>query len=269
MAGTERTSRDFDADRTIFVTGAAQGVGEAVARRFLADGARRFALVDRATAELERVARDLQAAGAQVVPIAAELARVDDCRASVTAAQAAFGPIDVLCSCAGLTSRGGIFDTTPQTFDDLFAVNVRAPFFIVQSALPAMIERGRGVIVNISSMLAHGGPPNLLPYSASKAALNVLTKSLANSVRRQGIRAHAINLGWTATPGEHVTQTQVHGMPQDWAAREGARQPFGRLLVPDDPAGVCAFLASADARMMTGCIIDLEQWVAGTLEVTG
>lgn len=265
MAGSARPSEDFQ-DRTIFVTGAAQGVGEAVARRFLRDGARRFALVARATGELDRVARDLDTGGAQVVPIAAELARVEDCRAAVAAAQAALGPIDVLCNCAGLTSRGDIFNTTPETFDALFAVNVRAPFFIAQSALPAMVERGSGIIVSISSMLAYGGPPHLLPYSASKAALNVWTKSVANTVRRNGIRVHAINLGWAATPGEHVTQTQVHRMPADWAEREGAKQPFGRLLVADDPAGVCAFLASPDARMMTGCIVDLEQWVAGTLE---
>jgi NAD(P)-dependent dehydrogenase (short-subunit alcohol dehydrogenase family) len=122
------------------------------------------------------------------------------------------------------------------------------------------------VIVNISSMLAYGGPPNLATYSASKAALNVLTKSAANTWKRDGIRVHAINLGWTVTPSERRVQTTLHGQPADWAEMIGKRMPFGRLLAPGDAASVIAFLVSDNARMMTGNIIDLEQYVMGTFE---
>ncbi|UIN21221.1 SDR family oxidoreductase [Herbaspirillum frisingense] len=252
--------------RTVFVTGASQGVGEAVARRFAADGQANIVVVARDAARLSRVADQLTEMGSSALSIQADLADVAECRRAVKEAEAKFGSIDVLCNCAGLTARGDIFNTTPETFDRLFAVNVRGSFFVIQEALPAMIAAGRGgVIVNISSMLSYGGPSFLLPYSATKAALNIITKNVANTVRFQRIRVHAINLGWTDTPAEHETQTRLHGLPENWAQVEGAKQPFGRLLESDDPAALCAFLASKDASMMTGCIIDQEQWVAGTL----
>lgn len=250
----------------IFITGASQGVGEAVARRFAAAGAKRIALVARDESRLDRIASDLRAMDCAAIPIVADLSKVEDCRRSVAEAEQELGPIDVICNCAGLTLRGDIFNTTEEVFNQLFAVNVRGSFFIMQSVLPAMIKSGRGgVIINISSMLSYGGPSFLLPYSGSKGALNVITKNVANTVKNHRIRVHAINLGWTDTPAEHQTQTKVHGMPQDWATVEGKKQPFGRLLNADDPAKLCVFLASDEAEMMTGCIIDQEQWIAGTL----
>jgi NAD(P)-dependent dehydrogenase (short-subunit alcohol dehydrogenase family) len=80
------------------------------------------------------------------------------------------------------------------------------------------------------------------------------------------VRVFAINLGWTVTPNEHRVQTEFHRLPEDWAETIGAKQPFGRLLNPDDPAGVVAFLCSEDAGMMTGAIIDLDQFVAGAVD---
>ncbi len=108
--------------------------------------------------------------------------------------------------------------------------------------------------------------PFLLAYSASKAALVALTRGAANTLKRDGVRVFGINLGWTWTPAEQDVQTRVHGLPADWSQTIGARQPFGRLLLPEDPAGLIAFLASPDARMMTGAIIDLDQYVAGTVD---
>ena len=122
------------------------------------------------------------------------------------------------------------------------------------------------MIVNICSMLAYGGPPFLLAYSASKAALATLTKGAANTLKRDRVRVFGVNLGWTATPSEHHVQTERHGLPADWAERIGAKQPFGRLLIPDDVADLVAFLISPGARMMTGAIIDLDQFVAGTVD---
>ena len=250
---------------TLFVTGGGQGIGEAIARRLVNEGARRVTLAGRTQASLDRVARDLRGMGAEVATALLDLQDVDNIRECVSAAQKAFGPISILANCAGVTDRGGIFDTTPEVFDRLFHTNVRGNFFLMQAALPAMVEQRRGVVVNISSMLAHGGLSHLLPYSATKAALNLITRNVAHSLRASRVRVHAINLGWTVTPAEHITQTQVHGFPDDWAEREGDKQPFGRLLTPQDAAGLCAFLASADAAMMTGTVIDLEQWVSGVL----
>jgi NAD(P)-dependent dehydrogenase (short-subunit alcohol dehydrogenase family) len=162
--------------------------------------------------------------------------------------------------------RCGIDDTTSQSFDLLFDVNVKAPLFLMQHAAREMKKAGQGVIINITSMLAHGGLPNLATYSASKAALVVLTKSAANTYKREGIRVFAINLGWVATEGEHKTQTEFHGLPQDWAETIGKRMPFGRLITAEDVAGVTSFLVSEPARMMTGAVIDYEQMPVGVFD---
>jgi NAD(P)-dependent dehydrogenase (short-subunit alcohol dehydrogenase family) len=251
---------------TIFVTGAGQGVGEAVAKRLVAEGANRATLVGRRSAPLEKVANDLRAQGCEVLIATGDLSKVADCKRVVEEAQAAFGPIEIMCNCAGATDRGTIFDMSEDAFDRIFQTNVRSTFFTMQTALPAMVERRKGVVINISSMLAYGGVPHLAAYSASKAALNTLTRNVANTVRHDRVRVHAINLGWTVTPAEHQVQTQVHHLSEDWAEREGAKQPFGRLLNAADPAALCAFLSSEEAEMMTGTVIDLEQWVIGTLD---
>ena len=129
-----------------------------------------------------------------------------------------------------------------------------------------MRKRKAGTIINVSSMLAHGGPPNLSTYSASKAALCTLTKSVANAVKRDGIRAFAINLGWVHSEGEQALQTGFHGLPQNWAEEIGRRMPSGRLIVPDDVAGLMSYLVSPSAQMMTGAIIDYEQMPVGVFD---
>ena len=162
---------------------------------------------------------------------------------------------------AGTTARGGLAGTAPELF--AVAVNVRAPMLAMQVAAPSMTDRG---FVNVASMLAHGGPPFLATYAAGEAARVALTRNTANARKPDGVRAHAVNLGWTWTPGEQRTQTEVHGLPDDWRETAGAAQPFGRLLMPEDPAALAAFLASPPARMMTGAVIDLDQVVAGCVD---
>ncbi len=253
-------------DRVAIITGAAKGVGEGVAQRFLKDGIGKLALADMDEKALEATAAKLRRSGADVIALAGDLSKVDNCASAVEKTIAKFGRVDILANCAGSTARGGILDTTEDTFDRLFAVNVKAPFYMIQHVAKDMLKRKSGVIVSISSMLAHGGPPFLLTYSATKAALVTITKSAANTFKRDGIRVFAINLGWTVTPTEHHIQTQVHHEPENWADTVGKAQPFGRLLTPEDPAGVISFLVSKDAHMMTGVIIDLEQFVIGTTE---
>ena len=248
--------------RTAIVTGAAQGIGEAAARRLVREGVGRLLLIDRNAEGLGAVAASLD--GAEVRTLALDLADAEALRARLGEAVAELGSVDVLVNAAGATDRGGLLDTGAATFDKLMAVNARAPFLTMQAVAPAM-PRG-SAIVNVASMLAHGGPPFLLAYAASKAALVTLTKGAANTLKRDGVRVFAINLGWTVTPAERETQTGIHGLPESWAENLGARQPFGRLLEPEDPAGLIAFLFSPDAAMMTGAIIDLDQFVAGTVD---
>ena len=254
------------ATRTALVTGGAQGIGEGVARRLVAEGVGQIALVDRNEAGLAAVAKALAALGADVLPVVAELSSVAACRSAVAQTIARFGKIDILANCAGNTERGGVLDTDEALFERSIAVNLRAPFFLIQEAAKDMKRRKSGVIINIASMLAYGGPPHIAIYSITKAAVVALTKNAANALKRNGIRVYAINLGWAVTPQEHQLQTKLHGLPEDWAERIGAKQPFGRLIIPDDVGGLCAFLVSQDAAMMTGNIIDLEQFVMGTMD---
>lgn len=247
------------------VTGAAQGVGAAVAERLARLGARTVILVDRDGAGLAAVAARLGPLGAHPVVIAADLTGIEAAQALIAEQAGRLGRLDLLVNAAGLTDRGGIEDTSVSTFDRLFAVNTRTPFFVLQACLPFLRVRG-GVAVNVCSMLAYGGPPFLLGYSASKAALVALTKGSANALKRDAIRVFGINLGWTVTPNEHRMQTGLHGLPEDWATAVGSKQSFGRLLVPGDVADLVGFLASPGARMMTGAVIDLDQFVAGTVD---
>ncbi len=251
--------------RIALVTGGAQGIGGASAERFLKDGFRGVVLVDRNTEMLAAKARELSRFGA-VETFAADLMDVATPERAVAHCLEKFGTVDVLVNAAGSTERCGIDDTTPAAFDRLFDTNVKAPLFLMQAAVKPMLQQKSGVIINMTSMLAHGGPPNLATYSASKSALITLTKSAANTYKRDGIRIFAINLGWILTEGEHKTQTEFHKLPEDWHVTMGKRMPSGRLISAEDVAGVCAFLTSPPAMMMTGAIIDYEQMPTGVFD---
>lgn len=251
--------------RIALVTGGAQGLGFAAAKRFLEIGFGGVMLLDRNGPKLKEAAARLQPLG-RVETIEADLMDLAVSARAVTATIAAFGAIDVLVNAAGNTERCGLDDTTPDSFERLFGINVRAPYFLMQEAVKPMRRKGAGTIINVSSMLAHGGPPNLTTYSASKSALNTMTRSVANTVKREGIRVFAINLGWVHSEGEQALQTGFHGLPQNWAEEIGRRMPAGRLIVPDDVAGLFAYLVSPSAQMMTGAIIDYEQMPAGVFD---
>ena len=174
--------------------------------------------------------------------------------------------LDILVANAGVSKAATIEETTVADFDNLFAVNVRAPFFLMQDAVKLMKKSGKGgSIASISSQSAHGGQPFLTPYSMTKGALNILTRNAANSVRKDRIRVNAINLGWSHSPGEEAVQ-KSDGSPADWLKKAEARQPFGRLVYPKDVAALVGYLMSDEAEMMTGALIDLDQNVAGTYE---
>jgi NAD(P)-dependent dehydrogenase (short-subunit alcohol dehydrogenase family) len=252
-------------NRTALVTGAAQGVGAAIAARLAGEGVARFILVDRNAAGLEATVAELAQKGVRATPVVADLLDIEGALAAIRPHLDALGGLDILVNAAGLTDRGGLDDTDIATFDRLFGVNTRAPFFLMQMAAPSL-RRRRGVIVNICSILAHGGPPHLMTYAGTKSALATLTKGAANTLKRDRVRAFGINLGWTVTPSERRVQTERHGLPANWPEVIGAKQPFGRLLIPEDVADLVAFLVSPGAGMMTGVIIDLEQFVAGTVD---
>jgi NAD(P)-dependent dehydrogenase (short-subunit alcohol dehydrogenase family) len=249
------------------VTGGTQGLGEAVARLFAERGAAGLVICGRQAEKGRAVAADLTAQGCRTEFVPADLARLDEVGAVTAAAERAFGRIDALVNAAGITDRGTIFDTSPELFDRMVAVNVRAPFFLMQEAAKLMRrERIEGAMVNILSMSAHGGQPFLTPYSMSKGALATLTKNVAFALMPWRIRVNGLNLGWMNTPGEDAIMRRAHGASDGWLERAAAEQPFGRLIEPAEAARACAFLASAESGLMTGAIIDFDQSVAGCYE---
>ncbi len=252
------------AGKVAVVTGGTQGLGEAVARLLAARGAEGIVVSGRDAARGERVRAELEQAGAKAMFVAAELAELEQVRAIVRRCDETFGRVDCLVNAAALTDRGSILGTTPELFDRMFAVNVRAPFFLIQDAARLMRREGRGgTIVNILSTSAHGGQHFLSAYSASKGALGVLTRNVAYALMRDRIRVNGLNIGWMDTPGEHAIQGRAHAAPADWLERAGEGLPLGRLLDPGEVARAVAFLCSEESRPMSGSLVDFDQSVQG------
>jgi NAD(P)-dependent dehydrogenase (short-subunit alcohol dehydrogenase family) len=246
------------------VTGGAQGIGEATARLLAARGAAGVALVDRQVERGEAVAKSISEAGTKAIFVEADLADHDAVGRVMPAVDAAFGRVDVLANVAGLTDRGTILDTDLTLFDRMFAINVRAPFFLMQDAIKLMQrERALGTIVNVLSVNAYVGGPNLAAYSASKGALLTLTKNTASAVNAMRIRVNGVMPGWVDTPGEHATLKRFHGAQEGWLEEAEKLRPFGQLLKSDGVARVIAFLAGPESAPMTGSILDYEQTVFG------
>jgi NAD(P)-dependent dehydrogenase (short-subunit alcohol dehydrogenase family) len=256
------------AKKVALVTGSTQGLGEAIARR-LVDEAMIEGLVicGRNGANGERLAREFSTRGCRTEFVPADLASVEDCRRVADTVGRVFDRIDILVNSAATSERGTILDTTPELFDRIMAINVRAPFFLMQAAIRIMIDRGiTGSILNIISMSSHGGQPFLSPYSTSKGALATLTRNVATAVRKHRIRVNGLNLGWMDSTAEHAVQKKFHGAGDDWLQKAENEQPFGRLIKTAEVAEFTAFLLSERSGLMTGSIIDFDQNVTGTHE---
>lgn len=254
--------------RIAVITGATQGLGEATARLFAERGAGGLVICGRNATRGEAVAADLSAKGCKTVFVRADLAYLDQCRTVIARADETFGRVDTLVNVAAITDRGTILDTSPELFDTMFAVNVRAPFFLIQDAVKIMIREGlKGTIVNVISMSGYGGQPFITAYCASKGALQTLTRNTGYALMRNQIRVNGLNIGWMDTPGEHHVQKLYHGASEDWLTKAEAGQPFGRLLKPAEVARTIAFLASDESGMMTGALVDMDQSVTGCSDV--
>ncbi len=249
------------------ITGSTQGVGEGVARLMAARRAAGLVLCGRNEARGQAIAKALSDQGCRTVFVEADLREVAQGQEVINQAEARFGRLDCLVNCAAATDRGSIESTTEAIWDKIFDMNVKSQFFLAQRAIEVMRRHKiEGTIVNIGTIVAHGGPPFLIPYSSSKGALSIMTRAIASAVRRDRIRMNTLNIGWTNTPREHIVQTEVHGRPEDWLVTVSKEQPFGRLIEVDDVARAVAFLASAESGLMTGAVIDFDQNVIGAMD---
>lgn len=243
--------------KVAIVTGSTQGLGAAIARRFVEHGAR-VVLSGRNEDNGRRLAGEL---GPAAVFERGDLARVEDCRALVERATAAFGGVDVLVNSAADTSRAGLESFTPDFFDRMFALNVRAPLLLAQAALPSLKER-TGTVINIGSVNAYMGAPVLLVYSAAKGALMTASKNMANALQHERVRVFCLNVGWMETEGEHAVLAR-EGKPADFIERAGKNLPLGRLMQPAEIADWCLFLSQPSTAVFSGAVIDLEQFPFG------
>jgi NAD(P)-dependent dehydrogenase (short-subunit alcohol dehydrogenase family) len=249
--------------KIVVVTGSTQGLGAGIARRIVELGAAGIVVTGRNAERGESVRAELEAAGTDAVFVAAELAEPEDCAEIIRACDERFGRLDGLVNAAGLSTRGTIDDTSVELWDLLFAVNVRAPFLLLQHGARLMRRTGDGgSVVNIITMASHGGDPVLTAYASSKGALATLTRNAGYSLQPDRIRVNGLNIGWTATEGENVVQADT-GASGDWLERADADAPLGRLLRPEDIAPMVTYLLSDAARLVTGSVIDFDQKVHG------
>ena len=251
--------------KVALVTGATQGIGQAIAEALAQSGASGLLLTGRDPARGRQVAEALSGSGVEAEFVAADLADPAVPSQLIARCVERFGRIDLLVNAAGMTDRASVVDGSLDDWAKLFDVNARAPFFLMQGAIAAMRDRGEGgAIVNILSINTHCGGADLAIYSGSKAALAVLTKNAANAHRFDRIRVNGINVGWADTPAERIMQSETLGHGPGWLDAANASQPFGRLLQADEVANLAVFLLSDAAGPMTGALIDQEQWVAGS-----
>lgn len=246
------------------ITGGTQGLGAAIARQFAEAEAGGIAIVGRGREKGERKAAEItEATGVPVHMITADLGRMEDVQRVIPATDTEFGKVDILVNAAALTDRGNLLNTTPELFDQMFAVNTRAPFFLMQAAVRVMEREGTGGrIVNIGSTSSRAGQPFIAPYCASKSALSTLTRSAGFALMRNRIHVNQLDIGWMASDGERALQLEESGDP-DWEVKANEKLPFGRLLDPAEVARAVLFLASDDAGIMTGSVIHYDQSVWG------
>jgi len=255
--------QDFEG-RVALITGGTKGLGLAVADLLRARGAAGLVIVGRDEAVGSAAAAALTDSNCRAVYVAADLSEVAGCEAAVEAVDAEFDTCHALVNCAAKTDRGTVWDTSADLWDEMLALNVRAPAILAQGVARIMARGGiDGSIVFIGSVAHHGGAANLMAYSTSKMALVALTRSMANQLMRHRIRVNLINPGWMDTPTEDLTQRRWEGATDGWLERAEAVQPWGKLIKPPEIARTIVHLATPESGMMTGANIDWDQTIVG------
>lgn len=239
--------------KTALVTGGARGIGRAISLRLAAEGARVAVHYGSSAVAAGQLVEHIEARGGTAFAIQAKLGAPADSEALWAAFDAHADGVDIIVNNAGILGAGGPYAQALESdYDEVFAVNTKAPFFLVQQGLGRLRDGGR--IINVSTSITHGSRnPDLLAYSMSKAAIDALTGGLAKSLGRRAVTVNAVGPGATATDMNAARLATPEG-------REAiaASSPLNRVAEPEDIAGIVAWLASDDARWVTG------QWIDAT-----
>ncbi|SDJ17138.1 3-oxoacyl-[acyl-carrier protein] reductase [Paraburkholderia steynii] len=236
--------------RVVVITGGARGIGYAVAQRALRSGAA-VALWDVDTERLERSAKELSELG-KVAAVTVDQTKEAEIDAAVSQTLAAHGAIDVLINCAGITGGNGTtWELEPDMWRRVIDVNLIGPYLACRAVVPQMLKQGYGRIVNIASVAGKEGNPNASHYSASKAGLIGLTKSLGKELATKNILVNAV------TPAAAKTEI-FDSMKQEHIDYMLSKIPMNRFLLPDEAASLILWLASEDCAFSTGAVFDLS-----------
>lgn len=233
-------------DKSVIVTGAAQGIGRACAEAFAAEGAR-VLIADVAMDAAAEVERAITEAGGTARVVRCDVGDKAQVEAMVEAAVEAFGGVDILINNAGTIKTADFLELEEEDFDRVLRVNLKGMFLVAQAAAKRMVAQGGGAIVNMSSVNAVMAIPNQVPYNVSKGGVNQLTRVTALALADKGVRVNAIG------PGTIMTELAKTVMEDDAARRKiMARTPMGRLGTPDEVAKIAMFLASDESSYITG-----------------
>ena len=239
-------------DKTAIVTGAAQGIGKSIAARLLADGAR-VAILDINTENGQAAEAAFNAEfGDRALFVRCDVTQRDEIRRAIRAVLQKAARIDILVNNAGIGRRAPFLDLTDEAWQAVLAVNLTGAFMVAQEVCRHMAQSGGGSVVNMGSAAAHMAHSDQSVYGTSKAGLEALTRAMAFELAPAGIRVNAISPGTIATDF-------LKGMMTEAARAERERRiPAGRLGTPEEVASVVAFLASDDARYVTGASVPID-----------
>ena len=242
-----KPTRRFE-EQVVIVTGAGHGIGRAVAERFAAEGGR-VVVNDIDDARAGEVARAIDAAGGRAIAVAGDIAETSTVDALFAKTQERFGPVDVLVNNAGLIAMARHFlEADEAWWDRVLGVNLRAAFLCSLRAAHVMARRGAGVIINMSSGGATRAHRGNVAYDASKGGIEAMTRAMALDLAPYGVRVNAVVPGLIRT----------YDIDDETAAQRGEVVPMGRLGAPEDLAGPTVFLATDDARYMTGATLVVD-----------
>lgn len=246
-------------NKVLLVTGSTTGIGEGMARLFARQGASVMVHGTREEAAL-KVVENIRKDGGKADFVLASLQESASPPFIVEKTLNTWGRLDGLVNNAAVMTRSDLESTDADLFDRTLAINLRAPFLLIQAAFPHFRRQGGGRVLNIGSINGYCGERNQFAYSVSKGGLITLTRNLADAYGPEGLRVNLLNVGWTLTPNE-LELKKKEGLPDDWPSHLSKTfAPSGRLLSPEDIAWSAVYFLSDEAPLINGAVLDLEQY---------